>query len=56
MSDWIARAERQIENDLANGDITEQEYNDQMRDLQAEIQGAAEEAAEQAYNDVCGGW
>ena len=50
------REEEQLERDLAEGRITQTEYNKQLRDMQRdyrdELRGMAEEAAERAYNDV----
>jgi hypothetical protein len=54
------REEEQLERDLADGRISGAEYNKQLREMQQsyreEMRGMAEDAAEQAYNDVMGGW
>ena len=39
----------QLEELLAKGEITQQEYNDEMRELQREYQACAEEAAQEEY-------
>lgn len=48
--------EEQLERDLREGLITPAEYNKQMRDMERdmrdEARGAAEDAAERAYNDT----
>lgn len=54
MPRWFDRAEQEIEQSHERGDITDREYHSQMSDLCAELQGAAEEAAEQSYNDTYG--
>ncbi len=56
MTHWIDKAEKQIEDDFENGEITDKEYKEQMRDAHAEHEQEAHDAAEQAYNDVIGGW
>lgn len=56
MSTWYERAEDEIDQQLSDGLIDQKEYQRQMRDLRAEMQGEAEEAAQSAYNDVMGGW
>lgn len=55
--DWIEKAERQIEAAYESGSLTEKEYHAEMRDLQQEIRGCAEDAAQEAYDGVIsGGW
>jgi len=54
MSDWIAKAEQELCDSLNRGEITEKEFNEQMRDLMAEARQGAEDAAEAAYNDYIG--
>ncbi len=56
MSDWYERAEQELCDALNNCEITEAEFNREMRALADELRGMAEEAAEGAYNDVMGGW
>lgn len=53
---WYDRAEQEIESAYEKGEISSAEYRQQMRDLNDELRGSAEEAAEQAYNDTMGGW
>jgi hypothetical protein len=50
------REEDQLDRDLRDGLITQAEFRQQLRELQREQRGAAEEAAERAYNDTMGGW
>ena len=54
------REEEQLEKDLAEGRITAAEYSNELRAMQRsyrdEMRGQAEDAAEQAYNDVMGSW
>ena len=54
--DWFDKACDALGDDLANGLITEKEYHQQMREVAAELKGQAEDAAEQAYNDIAGYW
>jgi len=56
MTHWYDKAEDRLEKELENGEITDKEYKQQMRDLNAELRGQAEEEAEQAFNDVMGRW
>ena len=53
---WYDNAVDSLENDLAAGDITAAEFKVEMRFLNDEMRGAAEDAAEQAYNDKMGNW
>ena len=53
---WFDKAVDQLEEDLEEGIITDKEFRDEMRSLRAELQGQAEEEAEQAYNDRMGYW
>lgn len=50
------KEEQSIEDDLANGVISDQEYNDQMRELQRDYCAAAEESAQRAYDDEMINW
>lgn len=45
-----------LEKALKNGEITEAEFREEMRQLQMDMEQQAEETAEQAYNDVMGNW
>lgn len=54
------RWEKQLEQDLAEGNISQDDFNKQYRELERDARdeeiGRAEEAAERAYNDALGGW
>lgn len=50
------REEDRLDRDLREGLITREEFRQQLRELQREQRGAAEEAAERAYNDAMGRW
>ena len=54
------REEEQLERDLAEGRISSAEYSRQLREMQRdyrdEARGAADEAAERAYQDEIGRW
>lgn len=56
MKTWYEKAEDEIDQRLADGLIDGREYQRLMRDLRAEMQSEAEEAAQAAYNDAMGGW
>jgi len=56
VNDWYEKAEDELCDALNNGEITEAEFNREMRALADELRGMAEEAAEGAYNDVMGGY
>lgn len=56
MPTWYERAEDQIDRDLADGLIDGREYQAQMRDLRLEMEGEAEEASRQAYDNAMGNW
>lgn len=55
---WNAydREVEQLEHDLDEGSISSEDYWAGMRDLNDEVRGAAEEAAEEAYRDTVGHW
>ena len=44
----------QLEEDLANGDITQAQFKQYMRGLNEDIRAGAEEAAQGAYDDYMG--
>lgn len=48
---WYDRAEQEIEDELNNGDIDIKEYHRQMRDLRAEYEQGAQDAAQEAYDN-----
>lgn len=50
------REEEAIERDAREGRITLQEYNEQIRDLNASYREAARESAQAAYDDELGLW
>lgn len=56
MTTQYEREAEQLERDLREGLITPAEYNKQVRDMERdmrdEMRGAAEEAAERAWNDT----
>ena len=52
--DPLDRAVRRLEEALERGELTDKEYREEMRALQDEQRGRAEEAAESAYRDVMG--
>jgi len=54
MNDWIERAEQELCDALNSGEITEKEFNEQMRDLMAEVRQGAEDAAAEAYDNYFG--
>ncbi len=53
---WYDRAEEELEDQLERGEITNAEFRSEMRELRSELQGQAEDAAEEAYNDTMGCW
>lgn len=53
--EWFDKAVEEIEQDYDNGNISNKEYNEQMRELRCELRGAAEQHAEDAYTDYLGG-
>lgn len=50
----VEREEQHIENELAAGNIDVKEYNRQMRELQRDVEGEAQDDAERAYRDAMG--
>lgn len=52
----IEREERILEEELEKGSITQREFNEAMRDLQRDYNGAAEEAAQDAYRRELENW
>lgn len=56
MDRQFERAERQLEEELASGEIDLAEFNWEMRELERDYRDAAEDAAEQAYSDEMGRW
>ncbi|MCP4101725.1 MAG: hypothetical protein GY750_09915 [Lentisphaerae bacterium] len=56
MYSQIEKEEQYLEEQLANGEITNAEFNKEMRELQRDHRAAAEEAAQEAYDNVMGCW
>lgn len=54
MADWFERAEHELSEQLNNGEITDHEFELEMRNLMAELRDSAEQAAADAYQDVMG--
>ena len=50
MSNWFDKEEQQLEDDLAAGLISLEEFNLAMRELQREYTAAAQESAQRAYD------
>ncbi|MBK5203830.1 MAG: hypothetical protein JJD98_00025 [Polaromonas sp.] len=50
------REEQQLEDNLADGRITQAEYNKEMRALQADYRAAADEACQDAAERERGNW
>ncbi len=48
---WYDKAEDDLCEQLDEGEITETEFNSEMRSLRDEVKAGAEEAADNAYND-----
>lgn len=55
MDQW-EREEEQLQKDYAAGFITSAEFNEQMRELARDRRGAAQEAAEEAYERELDRW
>jgi len=53
---WYERACRELEEQHAAGEIDDGTFHNAMRDLNHELQDAANEAARDAYDDYTGGW
>ena len=50
------REERDIEERLARGEISIEDFNTELRELQRDYRAAAEESAYQAYQDELSRW
>ncbi len=48
---WADKAEEQIERDYEYGEMTDKEYKQAMRDLREELNAAAQESAQDAYDN-----
>lgn len=53
---WFEREEDRLVDAVNNGEITEQDFRAEMRDLNAALRDEAEEAAERARDEVLGRW
>lgn len=53
---WAERAEEELEEQYANGDLSQHEFNDALTDLRHELEDAAHESAQAAYDDVMNNW
>lgn len=54
MSDWISKAEDELCDQVNSGQITQAEFDKQMRNLMAEAREHAQEAADYAYDNAMG--
>ena len=52
MSNWFEKAERELEDEYEQGGMSLPEFREAMADLRRELQGQAEEAALDAYDEV----
>lgn len=51
MPRWADKAAEQLDQEMENGEISQSEYNANMRDIEAECRQGAEDAADQARDD-----
>jgi len=51
---WYEREEEVLERQMAEGLITQQEFNEAMRDMRSEMEDCAREAAQDAYEREMG--
>jgi len=56
MSDQFDREQEYLEEQLSSGEMSNGEYNKEMRALERDFRDAAEESAQQAYDDEMGRW
>ena len=47
---WYEREEEQLENELANGEISNKEFNAAIRDMRREQEENAQQSAREAYD------
>ena len=52
----LEREEENLEQQLEGGEITQQEYNRELQELYRDYRNAAEEAAQNAYDDEIERW
>lgn len=53
---WYEKAVEQLEDDYAAGRIDYGTYHNELRELNRDLDAAAEEAARDAYDNYHGGW
>ena len=56
MNDWFEREEAALEEALDRGEITYEEFQKEIREMRRELEMQAQEAADEAYNNVMGYW
>lgn len=56
MSRQFELEEESLEDQLANGEISQKEFNQVLRDMQISFQAEAEEAAREAYDNEMDRW
>lgn len=56
MNKAIEREFEYLEDQLANGEISEKEFSKEMREIERSYQSEAQESAEQAYRDEYSRW
>ena len=54
--DWFEKAIEELERELDRGLISQREYNREISNLRHELRQDADDAAEEAYNNVMRGW
>lgn len=54
--DWFDKAVEEIEEAYEAEEISDKEYNEQMRDLNEELRDSANEAAEEARDSILNRW
>jgi len=55
-ADYFTREEERLSDELDAGKITDAEYREEIRELQRDHRGAAEEAAQEAYEREMDRW
>lgn len=56
MPRWYDKAVAEIEDALAAGEISQSEFSEEMRALNAEVRAEADSVAEQAREEFFDGW
>jgi len=54
MNNWADKAHEEIEKQLDNGEISNEEYREECRNINEELRQEAHDRAEEAYNDTMG--